>query len=89
MYCEKSHSLGEKVNVLFVEVGKWGEKVGRLMRVLGGSGEEGPCDHSVVRQVSQRAGEGHALGMSKQFGAKAILWLAGGSSVVELCNCAL
>lgn len=44
---------------------------------------------STIRQVFQKAKEGHALAMSKQFGTKAILWLAGGSSVVELCNCAL
>lgn len=77
------------MNALFVEGGKMSGKVGRLMRVLGGSGEEGPSDHSEVRQVSQRPRDGHALRMSKQFGAEAILWLAGGSSVVELCNCAL
>lgn len=71
---------------------KVGKQVGRLealVRVLGGSGEEGPHHHSEVRQVSWRVREGHVLGMSKQFGAKEILWLAGGSSVVELCNCAL
>lgn len=77
--------MGKKVNVLFAEGEKIGGKVGRLMRVL-------------VRRVpvtTERSGrcprgQGvHALGMSKQFGAEAILWLAGGSSVVELCNCAL
>lgn len=72
-----------------LKVGKWGGKAGRLMSMLGGSGEESPRDHTAVRQVSQRAREGQALRMSKQLGTRAILWLAGGSSVVELCNCAL
>lgn len=57
----------KKCMFCLLKVGKWGGKVGRLMGVLGGSGEEGPHDHSVVRQVSQRTREGHALGMSKQF----------------------
>lgn len=53
-----------------LKVGKWGGKVGRLMRVLWGSGEEGPHDHSMIRQVSSGTKEGHTLGMSKQFGRR-------------------
>lgn len=79
-------------NVWLVDGGRRSRKVRRLHECERGFwGARVPWPAVRPGRCPRGQGEVTVLGMSKpgRFGAEAILWLAGGSSVVDLRNCAL